>query len=358
MISGEYKVCILGPSFGDPNKKQEGRTKMIYRFYRFLQESGIPVSKSPKNCSLIHINSSGIFELIRYARLPRERKIYSLYSNLKTSPLKVLRDTIDFLRIRNPGVRENSLRNIIIRTAFTMAACSLPTTVIRWFFERTVRVAVFSNRYTERRIGARNGRVIRIGIDLTKFRGCSRRRRGSITVGYVGHPSTSKGIIEAVEVMKKLKGVRRVLFLSNPSRINVEKLTGNDEGIQVMGPQEDLKAMYSSIDVLILPYRHELSSIATPLVLLEAMACGVAVVTSCIGHLTEASRDAVIYAEPGNVVDFVEKVHYLIENPKLRKKLGRHAKHVVWRNYDEEMMLHSYLNLYVEIGGWHGEAKR
>ncbi|AHL22941.1 glycosyltransferase family 4 protein [Thermococcus nautili] len=350
MAKERGKVCIVAPSFDEPNKKHEGRTKMIARLYRFLQESGIPVSTNLENCSIIHINSSGIFELIKYSKLPQERKIYSLYSNLKTNPLNVLRDTLDFLRIRNPEIRENSLKNIIIRTALTMAVCSTPTAFIRSLVEKTVSVAVFSNRYTARRIGARNGRVIRIGIDLRKFQECPKKRKRSITIGYVGHPSTSKGILEVVEIMKKLKGVRKVLFLSNPARIKAEKLTGTDGDIEVKGPQEDLKAMYSSIDVLILPYRHELSSIATPLVLLEAMACGVAVVTSSIEHLKEAGEDAVLYAEPGNVADFVKKVQYLIENPKVRKKLGRRAKHLVRKNYDERTMLQSYLNLYEEIG--------
>lgn len=355
-MSRKGRVCIVGPSFGDPNRKHEGRTKMISRLYEFLRESGIPVSENLRNCSVVHINSSGIFELIKYARLPRKGKVYSLYSNLKTSPLNVLRDTVDFLRIRNPGFRGNSLRNILLRTALTMVSCSVPTPLVRWLFERTVEVAVFSNRYTARRVGASNGRVIRIGINLQKFQNCP-RRGGTVTVGYVGHPSTSKGIIEAVEIMKRLKGVRKVLFLSNPARISIEKLLGKED-IEVKGPQKDLKAMYSSIDVLILPYRHELSSIATPLVLLEAMACGVAVVTSRIGHLREAGEGAVLYAEPGNVDEFVERVVYLIENPKVRRKLGIRAKRIVGKNYDEKAMLMSYLNLYEEIGGRHEEVKR
>ncbi len=349
----EKSVCIVGPSFDDPNRQYEGRTKMIARLYRFLKESGIPVSAGLNGCELVHINSSGIFEAIKYLRLPKERKLYSLYSNLKTSPENILRDTLDFLRIRNPSMKENSLGRTMIRTFLTLSVCLIPWKLIRVLFERTTELVILPNRYTYSRMRPRNGKVIQLGIDIKKFENCSSRRRGGrkVTIGYVGHPSTSKGIIEAVKIFSHFQNVRKVLFLSNPSRIRTELLMEIDGSVEIKGPQEDVPGMYSSIDVLVLPYRHELSSIATPLVLLEAMACGVAVVTSDIGHLREAGENALLYAKPGDVKGFVERVRYLLENPKVRRKLGRRAKAIVRRKYEEGRMLSEYLKLYRSLGG-------
>jgi len=353
-------VCIVGPSFDDPNRQYEGRTKMIARLYRFLKESGIPMSTNLKGCGLVHINSSGIFETLKYMRLPKERKIYSLYSNLKTSPKNVLRDAFDFIRIRNPSIKENSLIRIIIRTFLTLSACLIPWKLVRVLFEKTTKLVILPNRYTYNHIRPRNGKVIRLGIDIKKFENCPSRRIGgrNITIGYVGHPSTSKGIIEVLEIFSHFQNVRKVLFLSNPSRIKTELLKKIGGKVEIEGPQEDVPGMYSSIDVLILPYRHELSSIATPLVLLEAMACGVAIVTSDIGHLREAGGDSILYAKPGNIESFVEKVRYLLDNPKMRRKLGKKAKAIARRRYDEKSMLREYLKLYRLLGDGNEPGRR
>jgi glycosyltransferase involved in cell wall biosynthesis len=339
------RVCIISPNFRDPNRQYEGRTKMIARLYSFLKDRGVNVSVGLKReCDVIHINSSGIFEALKYIRVPRGKKVYTLYSNLKTKPINVLRDTVDFLRIRNPKLSENSIWRIFYRTLFTLMTSILPWGLLRVLFERTVGVVVLSNHYTRKRLGSWNSRIVRVGIDIEDFEKCG-KKRGEPVVAYVGHPSPSKGLLEAIEILKNVRGAKKALYLSNPNRIRVEALLGK-EPIEIHGPQKDLKRMYSTIDVLILPYRHELSSIATPLVLLEAMACGTAIVSSRLPHIVEAGGDTVLYALPGDVKGFVELANYLLENPKVRRKLGRKARARVKRLYRIDENLRRYTDVY------------
>lgn len=54
---------------------------------------------------------------------------------------------------------------------------------------------------------------------------------------------------------------------------------------------------------------------------LEAMKCGLPVVTSSVASLIEVGGDAVIYANPHDVQDMTGKLVELLSNFELRKKI-------------------------------------
>jgi len=76
--------------------------------------------------------------------------------------------------------------------------------------------------------------------------------------------------------------------------------------------------------------------------ILEAMACGTPVVTSCGSSLEEVGEDACVYVDPENIQDIAEAVVKLIENIEYRmshvEKGIRRAENFSWEKCATETL--------------------
>jgi glycosyltransferase involved in cell wall biosynthesis len=106
---------------------------------------------------------------------------------------------------------------------------------------------------------------------------------------------------------------------SNPAyRKRAEEL-GAD--IKILGFVSDamLRALYTAAAVVWFPSRYE----GFGLPVLEAMACGAAVVTSRASSLPEIAGAAALLASPSRSRDHVDAVSALLQDEALRRELGR-----------------------------------
>lgn len=106
---------------------------------------------------------------------------------------------------------------------------------------------------------------------------------------------------------------------------------------------EELEKYYNAADLLFFPSLYE--GFGMPV--LEAMHCGLPVITSNVGSLTEVGGDAVMYVDPHDIEDMVEKVLLLLGDDNLRSEMRlkgmQRAKLFSWgktielmiRNYEE-----------------------
>lgn len=106
-------------------------------------------------------------------------------------------------------------------------------------------------------------------------------------------------------------------------------------------PQDDLVALYSLADALILPSIYEGFGLPP----LEAMACGCPVIVSSSGSLPEVVGDAALFIDPEDPDSLVAVMSRLEANRSLRAELTRRglerAKQFTWR-YAAEKTLHVY----------------
>ena len=104
---------------------------------------------------------------------------------------------------------------------------------------------------------------------------------------------------------------------------------------------------YSAADLFIFPTRAD----NLPLVLQESMACGTPMVSFKIGGVPELVRPGITgyLAEPENVKDFSNGIMELMEDEKLRDRMGEHCRAIALKEYNLELQANRYIELYRQL---------
>ncbi|CAM3724194.1 hypothetical protein LIHA111178_05175 [Litorimonas haliclonae] len=173
---------------------------------------------------------------------------------------------------------------------------------------------------------------------------------GPITFGYVGSFVQYEGLtllIKAfLELCKKGENVR--LYLAGHGSIEPllrRAAKGPHEGmVHFHGAfsREGLEAIYNQIDVVVLPRRpNQVTRLVSALKPLEAFSAGLPAIFSDVRPLAELAEDSrgAICFEAGQIKDLTAKMRELIDDPDLRKQLGKNARNFIEtdRNWDSHI---------------------
>lgn len=166
-----------------------------------------------------------------------------------------------------------------------------------------------------------------------------------------------KGVYEYIEAVRLLHecGVKAVFRLvgdpdpGNPTSITNDEIDKwREEGLmEVLGFHNDIASLFAESHLVVLPsYREGL-----PKVLVEAAACGRAVVTTDV----PGCRDAIDPDETGllvpvkNVVALADAMRRLIEDGVLRRKMGAAGRALAEREFAAEQIAQQHLDIYAEL---------
>ncbi|MFC1658434.1 glycosyltransferase family 4 protein [Candidatus Omnitrophota bacterium] len=109
-------------------------------------------------------------------------------------------------------------------------------------------------------------------------------------------------------------------------------------------PYEDLPLLYNASEYFVFPSLYEGFGIPV----LEAMSCGIPVITSNVSSLPEIAGDAALYVNPYDEVDIARKMEKAVEDKDLRKALvsrgTKRAKEFSW-----DKMARETLEVYEEV---------
>ncbi|MGB5018475.1 MAG: glycosyltransferase family 4 protein, partial [Candidatus Moraniibacteriota bacterium] len=112
----------------------------------------------------------------------------------------------------------------------------------------------------------------------------------------------------------------------------------------------DMPTLYSIADVVVFPVNDMRGKFDVPLVIIEAYACGKAVILSDLPIFGEFSgNDFCVTIPRGDTVALSEKLSYLKENKEVRDTLGRNARTFVEQNFDLEKTVEEYESLYESL---------
>ncbi|MBI4559791.1 MAG: glycosyltransferase [Candidatus Hydrogenedentes bacterium] len=185
--------------------------------------------------------------------------------------------------------------------------------------------------------------VVRCGVDVTEYAWREPQRSAApANILCVGRLVEKKGIahlIEALSLVRQRGPAFRCriagdgpLFAELQAMI-AEKSLG--DGVELLGsqPQERVRELFRDADLFVLPCVVAKSGDrdGIPVVLMEAMALGVPVISTTISGIPELVHDGEngLLAPPGDAAVLAQKIETLITNRELAARITRHARKTV-----------------------------
>lgn len=239
-----------------------------------------------------------------------------------------------------------------------------------WFTDACVAPAAEMAADYARSTGIRRAliRVIHNGIDTDTFRrgpaAAVREEfaigRGEFVVGFVGRLDPVKDIVGLIEAFSLFlsaygpvaAGIRLLLVGDGPEMPRGRQLAaalGIRDRIVFAGTRRDIPTCMAAMDVYLQPSFYEGHS----LTLLEAMACGLPVVSTAVGGTPEVVRHGrmgYLHA-PGDYAGMASSLGELFRRPDLRGAMGEAGRNEVVRAYSVKSMVEGYERLYCELLG-------
>lgn len=145
-------------------------------------------------------------------------------------------------------------------------------------------------------------------------------------VGVIGHHKNIMGILKAYSLIRE-RGLSLSLVLAGPpgsAWLEAQEWIareGLNQDIHLLGPIDqsatDLRDLYNGASLFVFPSFYE-GWTAPPV---EAMACGVPVVTSNVSSIPETVGDAAIQVDPHNIDELSYQMERVLTDTSLRKEL-------------------------------------
>jgi glycosyltransferase involved in cell wall biosynthesis len=196
------------------------------------------------------------------------------------------------------------------------------------------------------------------GVDLQEF-SCAKERCEEVEpyLLFVGALRPMKGInilIDSLSIIAKerVKVPKTLIVGTGPLESLIrERVRKSDFGdrVRVEGfvSREQLKLLYRHAAVYVLPSLHE----GLPTTVLEAMASSLPVVASNIPGTNEVVQNESngILFPPGDASSLAKSIAYLMDNPDVRRKLGKSGRRIAEERYGWPTISKKYVELYNSI---------
>lgn len=203
--------------------------------------------------------------------------------------------------------------------------------------------------------------VLRNAVDLNRFKPLKNENlrkhykiKGENTlVLFVGYLDTFKGIFELVdafyEVNKENKNAMLMMVGEGPKENELKKKVSNlglERSVIFMGnlKPKEIHHYYQAADIFVLPSHTE----GLPLVIIEAMACGLPVVATNVGGIPELITEGFngFLIPPKNKEKLIKTLTILINDKKLRKKISKKSVEKIEYDFNINKKIIKLIELY------------
>ena len=217
-------------------------------------------------------------------------------------------------------------------------------------------------RTLARWVPASRARTVGNGIDLHRFRpdvpGAAAFRAdlglgdADLLVGGVGRQVAEKGIHELAAAAHSLRDRARFIWVGPEDEDKPDAVQGEVTGIDFLGLRSDLPAIYTALDVFVLPSHREGFSRSA----MEAWACGAAMILTDIRGCREigTADEELLLVPPRDDATLTAAIRRLLDDPQLRARLGAAARHRAQRCFDQRDVAAASIKTYRRVAARKG----
>jgi glycosyltransferase involved in cell wall biosynthesis len=194
------------------------------------------------------------------------------------------------------------------------------------------------------------------GVDLQRFRQTTEpppTDAGPVVL-YAGRLMWQKGVATFAEVADRLSGVARFHVagyseIGSPDAVPIEMIESwAQEGrIVWLGARDDMPEVISAANIVVLPSYGE----GVPKALIEAAACGRAIVTSDVPGCRDICQDGVngLLTTPGDADELERAIRRLAGDAPLRQRMGAAGRLIAEDGFSIERVVSETLALYERV---------
>jgi glycosyltransferase involved in cell wall biosynthesis len=198
------------------------------------------------------------------------------------------------------------------------------------------------------------------GADLSVYNYLPENTSGTIKVVMACRLLKEKGVfqyVDAAKIVKKQHSHVEFLLVGTPDLENPNSVKQSEIDVWVnqglityLGHRNDIPTVFANSNIVCLPSFY---GEGVPKVLIEAAACGRAIVTTD----NPGCRDAVVKGETGLTVPIrdakalANAIMQLIDNPELRVSMGAKARVFAEKEFDVDSVVNKHLDIYSSLIG-------
>lgn len=162
---------------------------------------------------------------------------------------------------------------------------------------------------------------------------------------FVGRLSGEKGVETLLQACRDLAGLPLKLIGDGP--LLNKAISLSPKSVEVLGRKKHGEILNQMANALFLVMPSKWYE-GFPMVIVEAMACGLPVVASRLGAMAEIIEDGRtgLLFEAGNVEDLANKVRWLFEHPEKAETMGRNARAEYEAKYTPERNYQMLMRIY------------
>ncbi|MDD9952714.1 MAG: glycosyltransferase family 4 protein [Candidatus Woesearchaeota archaeon] len=180
-------------------------------------------------------------------------------------------------------------------------------------------------------------RIAHLGVDVKKFSPRKQDRKAlgipenAFVMGYHGRISHEKNLFTLLRAFKRVEIKNKRLLIVGDGVEKIKERLGSVPGVIVTGATDNVVPYLRVMDLYVQPSLTETTSLAV----LEAMACGLPVVSSKVGFIKYyiIENENGLFFENTSAYDLMVKLQRLYDRPEKRAALGKAARATILESF-------------------------
>lgn len=186
-------------------------------------------------------------------------------------------------------------------------------------------------------------RVIHLGTDTLKFKPAEDKKAAkkkiginpkNTVIGFSGRIGREKNLVTLYRAFLRLRKSydNLVLLIIGKGIQELRIMLESKKDITVIESVDNIVPYLQAMDIYVMPSLTETSSLST----MEAMSCGIAVVSTPVGYIKDYIKNSYngFFFNKKNSYELSKKLAVLLDDKKLRAKIGENARKTIIESYN------------------------